>query len=92
VDAGIVDQNIDRALVLGDVRGRGGDRRVVGHVDGNEPRAERGGGRPAPFGVAGSDQHGVTEFDEAAGGLVAESLVRAGDEGDRHASQHSSPP
>ena len=35
--------------------------------------------------VAGSDEHGVTEFDEAAGGLAAEPLVRSGDEGDRHA-------
>jgi hypothetical protein len=83
---GVVDQNVDRALVLGDIRGRGGDGDVVGHVDGNEPRAERSSDRHAPFEVAGSEQHGVTEFDETAGGLTAEALVRPGDEGDRHPS------
>jgi hypothetical protein len=66
------------------VRGSGGDGRVIGHVDLDDPRAERGGGPRAPSGVTGADDHGVTEFDEAAGGLAAEPLVRSGDEGDCH--------
>jgi hypothetical protein len=85
VDACVVDQDVDAALVLGDVRGCGGDGRVVRHVDADEPRAERGGGLRAPFGVARPDEHGVAEVDEAACGLAPEALVRTGDEGDRHA-------
>ena len=40
VDPGVVDQHVDAALVLGDVRGGGGDGRVVGDVDGHEARAQ----------------------------------------------------
>ena len=71
--------------MVGDVRGRGGHGRVVGDVDADEPRAECGCSRGAALGVAGTEEHGVTDLDEAAGGLVAPQVpVLRVAEHDRH--------
>ena len=78
VDAGVVDQNIDRVLVLGDTRGRGGDRGVVSHVDRHEAGTGAIGGGLAAPGVPVADDNGVAQFGQPAGGLVAEALVGPG--------------
>lgn len=64
MDAGVVDQSVDSTLVGGDIGGRCGDGRVVGHVDADKARAECGGGLRASLGMSCAEQHGVTEFDE----------------------------
>jgi hypothetical protein len=90
VHAGVVDQHVDRTLVVLDVRGRRRDRMVVRDVDLDEAGSERVGCGLAALTVAGADDHGLTECDEPAGGLVAEPLVGSGDEGDGHVDEDRS--
>jgi hypothetical protein len=48
--------------------------------------------RPSELWVARAEDDGVSEFSQAAGGLVAESLVRPGDEGDLSDGSRIRPP
>ena len=82
-DARVVDERVDPALVRLDVGGGPRHRHVVRHVDLDEADAERGGGGCAELGVSGAKDDGAAELGQAAGGLVAEALVRPCDEGDR---------
>ena len=86
-NAGVVDDPVDPPLVCFDVGGGLRNRRVVGHVDRHEAHAEPASGRRAPLRVTRTEDDGVAEFGQAAGGLVAEALIRSSDEGNRgHAS------
>ena len=64
---------------------RGRDGGVVGDVELDEARTQLLGGRAAAPRVACADVDGVTGGDEPAGGLVAEALVRSGDQCRCHA-------
>jgi len=86
-DPGVVDQPVDPPLVRLHVGGRPGHGRVVGHVDLDEADPEPIGGGPAALGVPRAHDHGLALLGQAAGGLVAEALVRPGDKGNcAHAS------
>ena len=70
-DARVVDEDVEGALVLGDVGHGLSDRRVVGDVELHEAQPELVGGRLTPRRVAGTDQDGVAESGQASGGLAA---------------------
>ncbi len=61
------------------------DRFVICNVDRHKSSAELIGCGLAALRVAGADDDGLTDLDEAASCLVAEALVSPGDEGDGHA-------
>jgi len=78
-DAGVVDQNVQTPCGRDGLRGDG-DRFVVGHVELDEPAAQRVGRLPSALRVTCGHPDGVAGFDEAAGGFVAEALVGSGNQ------------
>ena len=78
-DARVVDQDVEPAVGL-DRLGRRRDQGVVGHVEVDKPCAEPLGGPAAALRVAGPDVDGVACSRQLPGGLVAQALVRSGNE------------
>jgi len=62
--------------------GGGVDADLVGDVQAQAGHPELVGGRPAPFGIARADQHGVPGLLQASRALKAQTLVPAGDHSD----------
>ena len=83
---GVVDEHVEAGRGR-DGLGRRGDAGVVGDVELHEARAELVGGGPAARRVAGADPDVMALGEQAPGGLVAEALVRPGDQSRGHASR-----
>ena len=62
--------------------GGGVDAHLVGDIQAQAGHPELVGGRPAPFGIARADQHGVPGLLQASRALKAQALVPAGDHSD----------
>jgi hypothetical protein len=83
-DASVVDQHVQAPLGVVDRRHRGSYRGVVGDVELDEPRTNVGGCLLPALGAAGPHIHGVAEVGELACRLVADALVRTGDQDGGH--------
>jgi hypothetical protein len=84
VDAGVVDQDIEPAVFVGEECGGSLDGVLVGDVQDKRVGAEFLRGVLGIVAVAGGGVDGVADGDELAGGLKPQALVRSGDQRDDH--------
>src|SRR5262249_29634097 len=82
--ARVVDQDVQVAVFAAYSGGRRLDAVVVSRIDVDERRTELARRLGPALRVAGTGEHGVTQFDEPPGCLVAQALVSSSDQRNGH--------
>lgn len=73
-DSGVVDKHVDAAFARFDILSATRDRLIVADVDGHESSAEATRCASTTLGIAGTDDDGPAELDEASSNFVEKDL------------------